>query len=166
MTALAEKWNELALRPWDVNLQTANLQKETANLVGEQAKHLKPLDYAGLVLATAGLGGAAGLAYYLNKEYGPNKPKKQPTMRVTLPIGQNSSKGSVEMEGPLDPLDMSKQLYTQLQRDKKRRLQLETRLATMHRKPTHKALQDAPEVEKVASYNPLEVINDMLDCLI
>ena len=151
----------------ETNLHTAELQKATADTIGEQAKHFKPSDYAQLGMAAGGLGLAGGAAYYLNKEYGPNKPKKQPTMRVTLPIGANSSKGSVEMEGPLDPLDMSKQLYTQLQRDKKRRLQLETRLATMHRKTHPKQLQDSPEVEKVASYQDrLAVINSMIDCLI
>lgn len=152
------------------NLQTAGIQNDTAKLLGEQAQHLRPLDYASMGLAGAGLGAAGGLGYYLWKEHGPGK-KPAPTqrMKVTLPIGANSSKGSVEIDSPMDPVDMSKNLYKELQRDKRRRLLLEARLSTMHRKKAPVKKMAPEETTKEASYSrapQLEFLNSVLDCLV
>jgi hypothetical protein len=112
------------------NLQTSIVANTTERMKQEAAQHMSSTDMAQLGLAGAGLAGAGGLGYYLYKTLGAGKKKAPPRMTVDMPLRGN--RGSVEISGDLDPVDMSKQLYSRLQRDQKRLIRLETKENTKH----------------------------------
>ena len=132
----------------ETNLDAARLNKDTAQLVADKAKHISPQDIGSLITGMAAAGGAAGLGYYLYHKIGPGKKPAAPKVTIQLPKTHGTNGSSIEMEA--DPVNLSKNLYKSLARDAKRKLRQEARAGVIHEKKKPEE-QEQEEPKKEAS---------------
>lgn len=142
-----KKFVDLQIPVAEKNLESAKLNQITAEIQARKAQRMSAGDMAQIGMAGAGLGAAGGLGYYLYKTIGPGKKKPKPRITIDMPDVKKLYGADIQIEGDEETLNLSKNLYDKLRRDRRQVLLTSTREETKRRRNDRQ--------DKVASHGVL-----------